>query len=228
MKTRKKFMYAVSALFALCMVMTLTVRAEAAKMKTVIAEKNSVKLMDVPQFSIQYLDAESGEAGIKVLGDGSWMRVGIFDVDANLIVYKDCISYASFSGLSKNKVYYYSVQSLDDNKQPTSEWASPRAFTTILNSKVKLKTVKNKRVVKLKVPKIRGIKNYTVSISRKSDGKYKKIKTMKPGKKLTVSKFKNKAFKNGPYYIKVNYKTKDQVVCDDFKKGYVTFYTIYR
>lgn len=229
MKRLKKFMMAASALFVLSLVMTFTMKAEAAEMEAAVAGEASVNLMNTPEFGLNFLNPETGQAGVSVANQGlSYTRVGIFDVNGNLVVYDDCIRYASFSGLAQNQVYYYKVQTLDNDKQPTSDWSAPRAFATISKSKIKLKAVKNKRVIVIKVPKINGIKNYTISMSKKSDGKFKKVKTLKPGKKLTISKFKKKSLKNGTYYIKVEYKTRDNIKCDDFKMTYVYFYTTYR
>lgn len=45
------------------------------------------------------------------------------------------------------------------------------------------------------MPKVKGVKKFTLYMSTKSDKGYKKVKKVKPGKTVVISKFKNKAFK---------------------------------
>lgn len=84
-----------------------------------------------------------------------------------------------------------------------------RAFTTVANVKVKYKynysTGKKKYTVIIpKAKNAKGIKSFTVYISRNQSKGYKKVKTVKPGKNVNISKFKGKAIKTGQiYYIKI-------------------------
>lgn len=55
-----------------------------------------------------------------------------------------------------------------------------------------------------KAKNAKGIKNFTVYISKDRSKGYKKVKTAKPGKNVKISKFKGKAIKtNQIYYIKI-------------------------
>lgn len=49
------------------------------------------------------------------------------------------------------------------------------------------------RKVRIKMPKISGVKSYKVYMSYKKDRAWKKLKTVKAGKSIVVSKFKGKA-----------------------------------
>ena len=115
------------------------------------------------------------------------------------------------------------------NGTPTSGWSEPKAFVTATDNKFKFKGIKNKKACSIKVPKIAGVKNYTVSMSTKRDKGFKKVKTLKPGKKLTMTKFKKKAFKTGKtYYIRIQVKTKKNITCGNYYQGYVYFYRTLR
>ena len=62
-----------------------------------------------------------------------------------------------------------------------------------------------------------------------TDKGFKKVKTLKPGKKLTMTKFKKKAFKTGKtYYIRIQVKTKKNITCGNYYQGYVYFYRTLR
>lgn len=63
---------------------------------------------------------------------------------------------------------------------------------------------KNYTVVMPKAKNAKGIKNFTVYISKDRSKGYKKVKTAKPGKNVKISKFKGKAIKTRQiYYIKI-------------------------
>ncbi len=60
------------------------------------------------------------------------------------------------------------------------------------------------RKVRIKMPKISGVKSYKVYMSYKKDRAWKKLKTVKAGKSIVVSKFKGKALaRNKKYYYKI-------------------------
>ena len=105
-----------------------------------------------------------------------------------------------FFDLKKNQLYYYRVRATAyDYTQkkyvPVSDWSYGYGINTAI-CKVKLSGKK----IKIKVPKVKGVKKFTLYMSTKSDKGYKKVKKVKPGKTVVISKFKNKAFKNGKYY----------------------------
>ncbi|MBP0056093.1 hypothetical protein JYQ75_01495 [Anaerobutyricum soehngenii] len=116
-----------------------------------------------------------------------------------VIAQDDCALYAFFD-LKKNQLYYYRVRATAyDYTQkkyvPVSDWSYGYGINTAI-CKVKLSGKK----IKIKVPKVKGVKKFTLYMSTKSDKGYKKVKKVKPGKTVVISKFKNKAFKNGKYY----------------------------
>lgn len=71
------------------------------------------------------------------------------------------------------------------------------------SAKYKVRQVGKSRKVKIKTPKVAGIKNYKIYMSTKKNSGWKKIKTLKPGKAITISRFKGKSFK---YYKNYYYK----------------------
>lgn len=222
--------------FALCMAFAVTTKVEAAEVTTKIGvvnnQKNMATLMGIPDFAVSYISSDKSTAGVSIAYayDGQWTRIGIFDSKDRLIATKDALSYATISGLQKNKVYYYRAQTISGNGGvATSGWSSPKAFSTLMDTKVKLQAVKGKRACTLKLPKLTGLKNYTVYISKKSDTGFKKVKTVKPGKKIKITKYKKKSFKLGQtYYFKITQKTSKNITCANYFKGYVYFYRTFQ
>ena len=157
---------------------------------------------------------------------GTWTRIGVFDENDRLVAYDDALSYATVTGLQKNKVYYYRAQTVSDEYgTPTSQWSDAKAFSTIDSKKIKFKGVKNQKACTIKVPKVNGVKNYTLYMSTKYDKGFKKVKNIKPGKKIKLTKFKKKSFKIGKrYYIRLQVNTKKDVTCGNYYQGSVYFY----
>ena len=78
-------------------------------------------------------------------------------------------------------------------------------------------TDQSKKVVIPKAKKAKGIKSFTVYISRNKNKGFKKVKTVKPGKNVVISKYKGKVIKNGQiYYIKIVPNLKNKVKSDIF------------
>ena len=102
--------------------------------------------------------------------------------------------------LPKNAVYSFKVFLINPSTQEKVYTASGK-FATAAKCKVKFK--KKGRKFVFKTYKGSGIKSYTLYVSK--DGKkYKKIKTIKAGKKYTMKKFGKKKFKkNKRYYYKL-------------------------
>ena len=56
-----------------------------------------------------------------------------------------------------------------------------------------------------------------------------KVKNLKPGKKLKMTKFKKKAFKIGKtYYLRIQVNTKKNITCGNYYQGSVYFYRTLR
>ena len=110
-----------------------------------------------------------------------------------------------FVELSKNKLYSFRVRGMKinydtDSYDPYTPWSNSVYFST---AQYKLKQVGKTKKAKITTPKVAGISKYTVYMSLKKNGGYKKVKTVKAGKSITVSKFKGKALKaKKNYYFK--------------------------
>lgn len=230
----KKIMKVFMTVFAFSLVFAAGVKVDAAEVEMNVEtgkDRNVVKMMGAPEFAIHYINPAKTSASFAIdysHGMG-WTRIGIFDVKGRLVTYDDALSYATVTGLKPNQLYYYRAQSINSSGVSTSGWSSAKAFVTLKDKKLKLKAVKNKRAFTVQVPKLAGIKNYTVYVSRNRDKGYKKVATIKPGKKVTISKFKKKPLGFGKqYYVKITLKTKKNVTCGNNFIGYVYFYRTYR
>lgn len=74
------------------------------------------------------------------------------------------------------------------------------------------KTTNKKKGIKVVLKKGTGIKQYTVSVSKKSKSGFKKVKTVKVSKRRAIlsrlQKTERKKFKKGTYYVQVAPKVK--------------------
>ena len=108
-----------------------------------------------------------------------------------------------FSYLKKNRLYYYQIRETQTSAYPweedfTGEWTKKVSFVI---AQYQLSQVGTGRKVRIKMPKISGDKVY---MSYKKDRAWKKLKTVKAGKSIVVSKFKGKALaRNKKYYYKI-------------------------
>lgn len=231
MKNLRKSLELFAAAFALCMVFALGAKVNAADVEMQIgnadAGKGQVQTMAIPDFAISYISSDKSQASFSIAYQyGTWTRIGVFDENDRLVAYDDALSYATVTGLQKNKVYYYRAQTVSDEYgTPTSQWSDAKAFSTIDSKKIKFKGVKNQKACTIKVPKVNGVKNYTLYMSTKYDKGFKKVKNIKPGKKIKLTKFKKKSFKIGKrYYIRLQVNTKKGVTCGNYYQGSVYFY----
>lgn len=219
--------------FALCMVFGISAKVNAAdvEMKIGNAGSDEVQMMNIPDFAVNYISSDKSTASfsIQYSYDGQITRIGVFDINGNLVVYDDAYSYATVNGLRKNQVYYYRAMTVTKYGVPTSGWSEAKSFTTAESGKFKFKGVEGQKACTIKVPKIKGVKNYTLYLSKKRDSGFKKVKTIKPGKKVKLTKFKKKSFKLGnTYYLRVLVKTKDNITCGNYYYSSVYFYRTLR
>ena len=108
-----------------------------------------------------------------------------------------------FSYLKKNRLYYYQTRTAAYpwEEDFTGEWTKKVPFVI---AQYQLSQVGTGRKVRIKMPKISGVKSYKVYMSYKKDRAWKKLKTVKAGKSIVVSKFKGKALaRNKKYYYKI-------------------------
>ena len=111
-----------------------------------------------------------------------------------------------FSYLKKNSLYYYQIRETRTAAYPweenfTGQWTKKVPFVI---AKYQLSQVGTGRKVRIKMPKISGVKSYKVYMSYKKDKAWKKLKTVKAGKSIVISKFRGKALaRNKKYYYKI-------------------------
>mgnify|MGYP004527374863 FL=1 len=111
-----------------------------------------------------------------------------------------------FSYLKKNRLYYYQIRETRTAVYPWEEdsiggWTKKVPFVI---AQYQLSQVGTGRKVRIKMPKISGVKSYKVYMSYKKDRAWKKLKTVKAGKSIVISKFKGKALaRNKKYYYKI-------------------------
>ena len=111
-----------------------------------------------------------------------------------------------FSYLKKNRLYYYQIRETRIAVYPWEEdsiggWTKKVPFVI---AQYKLSQVGTGRKVAIKMPKVSGVKSYKVYMSYKKDRAWKKLKTVKAGKSIVISKFKGKALaRNKKYYYKI-------------------------
>ena len=89
-----------------------------------------------------------------------------------------------FSYLKKNRLYYYQIRETQTSAYPweedfTGEWTKKVPFVI---AQYQLSQVGTGRKVRIKMPKISGVKSYKVYMSYKKDRAWKKLKTVKAGK----------------------------------------------
>lgn len=139
---------------------------------------------------------------VSLPSDGEYKQVQILDASNKRVLQeKKAYSFTSFK-VGKNKAGLVRFRYIDREDFPVSEWSNTLGYVTY-NGK-NAKQVGKKLQVSYKLPKIKGVKKYVVSISTKKDKSFKKVKTVKPGKKAIIKNFKGKAFKTYKnYYVKI-------------------------
>lgn len=131
-------------------------------------------------------------------------QVQLLNYNKKKVVATDECSLYAFFTLKKNQLYYYRVRATSYNYStgqyvPVSNWSYGYGINTGVCT-VKLSGKK----VRIKTPKVKGVKKFTLYMSTNRTKGYKKIKTVKSGKTITVSSFKKKSFKKYKdyyYYI---------------------------
>ncbi len=92
-----------------------------------------------------------------------------------------------------------------DNKKIYGPWSN--YLYSASTKKCTVKRSANKKKITVKWTKVKGATSYKVSMATKSNGKYKKVKTLSKKKSsLTITKYgKKKLSKNKKYFIRVEY-----------------------
>ncbi len=196
MKHLKKFLFTALTVFAVFMIGMQEIHTEAA-------------LPAVPNDSFNASYSTYSKQVTVEVGEGyDKYEVELYNSNMKLATRDECYSYAFFK-VRLNKLYYYRVRGLNYEREtgsyvPATEWSAYKAIWTPNKNAVSVKLAsKTSKNVLIKVPKVAGIKNYTLYMSSKRDSGYKKVGVIKPGKTKVVSKLKGKTF---AYYTNYYYK----------------------
>ena len=183
------------------------------------AEKAAVPVMDremeattmmtdvINQNFAPYYNSSTKKASLTIEVNSSGVyryQVQLLNYNKKKVVATDECSLYAFFTLKKNQLYYYRVRATSYNYStgqyvPVSNWSYGYGINTGVCT-VKLSGKK----VRIKTPKVKGVKKFTLYMSTNRTKGYKKIKTVKSGKTITVSSFKKKSFKKYKdyyYYI---------------------------
>lgn len=176
------------------------------------AEKASVQAVNQAQTQVDTQYARSITARITYLSyngvgisfdnpESEYVEVQLRDRNGKVLKTNRNITYSSFS-LSKNKLYSFRFRRVEYSYTsktyvPYTNWSNSMSFST---DKHKVSQVGKSRKFRIKTPKVAGIKNYKIYMSTKKNGGWKKVKTVKAGKSVVISKFKGKSLKYHKYY----------------------------
>lgn len=191
-----------TALMLMLVVMMLPIPAMAATQKDSIA---------TPQYANIPADINTRygiiEIRIRNLSNDTSMDydVRVLDSKGKVIRYREEAGAGLVcTGLKKNQLYYYQIRQIrlmDNGGSIKYEWTKPVPFLT---AQYPISQVGTGRKVRIKMPKIAGVKNYKVYMSYKKNSGWKKLKTLKSGNSIIISGFKGKALKaNKNYYYKI-------------------------
>lgn len=226
MRKEKKWIRNVAAVCCMCVILGGNVYAgeNAGAVKGAKEEKQNVKCMQTSVFGLRFIDENKKGASFTISSGREQTRIGVFDVKGKLVSYADGQGLVHVGGLKKNKLYYYRACTVSDNGTQTADWSAEKAFTTVADKKFKVKVSTRRKTCTIKVPKVAGIKNYTVNMTSSFSSGYKKVKTIKPGKTAVIKKIKNKVFRSGKtYYISIQTNTKKNIPCSNFYYDEITF-----
>lgn len=190
MKHLKKSLLTVLTVFTLFMVGAHGMEAKAATIPN-------------DRFSASYSEYTK-KITVGVVSQNDRYEVALYNAKGALVGNSQCSTYAFFN-VKLNKLYYYQVRGLDYDSQtrayvPATDWSARKAICTLKYKSIKPAAAGNKKV-RFKAPKITGVKKYTLYMSTNKDKGFKKAGTIKPGKTLTISKCKGKAFKYYKHYF---------------------------
>ncbi len=220
----RKITRIVAAVLALMMVIAVQVPVNAAE-KTAVATLNkeveaTTMMTDVTNqnFAPSYKSDTEICYAVGVPADVTGVQVCLYNYKGKKVAtqnvfpasYGAVVRYVRFK-IAKNKTYTIKARTYLTVNGTTiyGNLSKARAFTTLVNIKARYKAnyrtgKKSYTVILPKAKNVKGIKSFTVYISKNRDKGFKKVKTVKPGKNVTISKYKGKAIKTvQTYYIKV-------------------------
>lgn len=229
MKKVKKSFGILVTVFAFCMAFAVTAKVDAAEVKVnSVAETNMDNLIAEPlvtdiskaNFALGAYSSSVSSSNILRVGgyapmDANYVDVALYDSSMNCLKTTRCSvsAYSGYTfmgyidGLAKNKLYYVTARTVQvvNGQETVGNWTEKRAAIFLKSSAKGVRNyTKGTKTLKVKAPKIKGVKKYKIQISKKQDSGYKNVKTIKPGKNYTVTKYKGKALKTGvTYYVRV-------------------------
>lgn len=209
MEKRKTAMYVMPVFFALCLVFLFAVKPQAAETGTGST---------VYTLSCKFNDMNSKGTKVGFIMERNVncpVRVGIFNTAGKMVYHKDVASnYVRFN-VKKNQIYTYKACYVDYSGNQITNWTKAYTIATVPSIKVKRRISGSKKTVTVtKMPKVKGIKEYYFLMSTKKDGKYTKVKTVKPGKPAKISQYKKKNLKSSKtYYMQIAFRTTKKKLC---------------
>lgn len=190
-------------------VATLDKKVEATTMMSDITNKNFAPYYKYDKEICYAVAVPSDVTGVQVLLY-NYKGKKVASQNALSASYGAVVRYVKFK-IAKNQSYTVKVRTYLTVNGTTiyGKLSKARAFTTMTNIKVKYRMnyrtgKKSYTAVIPKAKNAKGVKSFTVYISKNEDKGFKKVKTVKPGKNVSISKYKGKAIKNvQKYYIRV-------------------------
>ena len=162
--------------------------------------------------------------------------IALYDVHKNMLsqVHSDYTqgTESLSAAIKNNKVYYFRVKPVKRVKlsngtiirEDAGAWSPYKAVCTV---KLKTKVLQRKTLSeKVVVPKVVGVKNVKVMISKNKKGQKgdKKVKTLKPGKSYVITKCGSNKLKRGvDYYLKPRITLTDGTPC---AYAYIAYFRI--
>lgn len=133
----------------------------------------------------------------------------ILNSKGKVIKYKEnTMGMWGFYNLKKKQLYYYQIREMETTYNYwlgetviKGEWTKKIPFVI---AEYPVSQVGRSRKVRIRMPKIQGVKSYKIYMSYKKNKEWKKLTAVKSGKSIIISKFKGKALKkNKNYYYKI-------------------------
>lgn len=198
----------------------------------------SAKAADTPpaiaykNFAVSYVNVDTNKVSVSFKAEaGAQGEVQLCDSSKKVLKTTTASFYASFScKISNNSVYYYRVRQFyvdSTGAQIYGPWTKYKAFSTIA-LKLKRSTGRSFRVKCPKLPKV--VKTVNLMMSTASKSGFKKVASVKPGKKSKkIKKCNGKKFVSfKTYYLKPVPVLKDGVFCENAYRNEFRWTRVYR
>lgn len=177
------------------------------------------------KFYVSYLSTDCKTVSFTIKNVSDYSELQVFKYTGKLFKKSTRgMHYHNIAKLKKKKAYYARYRQTDYEGSATSGWSKKLGFVTYNNYKAKL--LRSKRWVYYKMPKIKGVKKFKVEISKKRNKGFKKVKNVKPGKKVYLKGFRGKKFKYYKnYYVRITPIVKGCKNNTSFNDGFYVYKT---